>query len=86
MKKQLLTLVLAPALIFGAVTIPLPKEASAASTGQIINSVSLRQSANENSTRIRYLKEGEKVTILSKVNSWWYKVKASDGLEGYIST
>ncbi len=86
MKKQLLTLVLVPALIFGAVTIPLPKEASAASTGQIVNSVSLRQSADVNSTRIRYLKEGEKVTILSKVNSWWYKVKASDGREGYIST
>lgn len=86
MKKQLLTLVLVPALIFGAVTIPLPKEASAASTGQIINSVSLRQSADVNSTRIRYLKEGEKVTILSKVNSWWYKVKAADGREGYIST
>ncbi|SDN56137.1 Cell wall-associated hydrolase, NlpC family [Paenibacillus sp. yr247] len=86
MKKHLLTLVLVPALMFGAVTIPLPKQASAATTGQIISSVSLRQSATENSARIRYLKQGEKVTILSKVNSWWYKVKASDGREGYIST
>lgn len=86
MKKQLLTLVLVPALMFGAITVPLPKEASAATAGQIVGTVSLRQSANENSTRLRYLKVGEKVTILFKLNSWWYKVKASDGREGYIST
>ncbi|NQX69532.1 C40 family peptidase [Paenibacillus alba] len=88
MKKQLLTLALLPTLIFGAITIPMPQQASAATaaTAQIISSVSLRQSADENSARIRYLKQGEKVTILTKVNSWWYKVKASDGREGYIST
>lgn len=86
MKKQLLTLVLVPALMFGAVTVPLPKEASAATAGQIVGTVSLRQSADVDSTRLRYLKVGEKVTILSKLNNWWYKVKASDGREGYIST
>ncbi|GFZ86053.1 hypothetical protein GCM10008018_35170 [Paenibacillus marchantiophytorum] len=85
MKKQLLALALLPALIFGAAAIPMPQQASAA-TAQIVSSVSMRQSADENSTRIRYLKQGEQVTILSKVNSWWYKVKASDGREGYIST
>ncbi|MBP1966036.1 SH3 domain-containing protein [Paenibacillus aceris] len=87
MKKQIITLALVPALLFGAVTVPMPKEASAATaTGQIISSVSLRQGADTNAARIRYLKPGEKVTILSKVNSWWYKVRASDGQEGYIST
>lgn len=87
MKKQILTLALVPALLLGAVTVPLPKEASAATaTGQIVSSVSLRTGANVDSSRIRYLKAGEKVTILSKVNSWWYKVRASDGREGYMST
>ncbi|NOV04088.1 C40 family peptidase [Paenibacillus planticolens] len=87
MKKQILTLALVPALVFGAITVPMPKEASAATaTGQIVSSVSLRQGADTNAARIRYLKAGEKVTIISKVNNWWYKVKASDGKEGYIST
>ncbi|MEB4794821.1 SH3 domain-containing protein [Paenibacillus chondroitinus] len=89
MKKQILTLALVPALIFGAVTVPMAKEASAATTtttGQIVSSVSFRQGASTDAARIRYLKAGEKVTILSKVNSYWYKVKASDGKEGYVST
>ncbi|MEC0269826.1 SH3 domain-containing protein [Paenibacillus anseongense] len=89
MKKQILTLALVPALIFGAVTVPMVKEASAATTtttGQIVSSVSFRQGASTDAARIRYLKAGEKVTILSKVNSYWYKVRASDGKEGYVST
>ncbi|MDD9269849.1 C40 family peptidase [Paenibacillus sp. GCM10023248] len=87
MKKQILTLALVPALLLGAVTVPSPQEASAATaTGQIVSSVSLRTGASTDASRIRYLKTGEKVTILSKVNSWWYKVRASDGREGYIST
>ncbi|MCY9659011.1 SH3 domain-containing protein, partial [Paenibacillus anseongense] len=74
MKKQILTLALVPALIFGAVTVPMAKEASAATTtttGQIVSSVSFRQGASTDAARIRYLKAGEKVTILSKVNSYW---------------
>jgi len=86
MKKQLLTFLLVPAIAFGAVTVPLPQQASAATAGQIVSSVSFRAAANENSTRIRYLKAGEKVTILEKVNSWWYKVQDQSGKVGYVST
>ncbi|NEW04509.1 C40 family peptidase [Paenibacillus sp. SYP-B3998] len=86
MRKHLLTFMLVPAIAFGAITVPLPEHASASTAGQIVSSVSLRQSPNENSARIRYLKSGEKVTILEKVNNWWYKVKDGSGRIGYIST
>ncbi|UJF31988.1 C40 family peptidase [Paenibacillus hexagrammi] len=87
MKKQLLTFMLVPALAFGAITAAPPKQALAASTsGQIVSSVSFRQSPDQNSSRIRYLKAGEQVTILEKTNNWWYKVQDSTGRVGYVST
>ncbi|OCT14946.1 hydrolase Nlp/P60 [Paenibacillus pectinilyticus] len=86
MKKHILTFALIPSLIFGAVTIPLPKAASAATTGQVISSVSFRQSPDENSTRIRYLKVGEPVSIIEKVNAYWYRVQVTNGQIGYVST
>ncbi|MEW9700121.1 C40 family peptidase [Paenibacillus sp. SI8] len=95
MKKQLLTFMLVPAIAFGAITAPLPGQASVvsaatatsvAAVGQIVSSVSFRTSPDENSARIRYLKTNEKVTIVEKTNSWWYKVKASDSRIGYVST
>ncbi|MBD0381704.1 C40 family peptidase [Paenibacillus sedimenti] len=86
MKKQLLTFMLVPAIAFGAVTVPLPQQASAASAGEIVSSVSFRQSPDEDSARIRYLKAGENVTILEKVNNWWYKVQDQSGRVGYVST
>src|SRR6476660_9769821 len=86
MKKQLLAFALIPSLIFGAVTVPLPKAASAATTGEVVSSVSFRQSPNVNSPRIRYLKKGEPVSIIEKVNAYWYRVQVTNGQIGYVST
>lgn len=86
MKKQLLAFALIPSLIFGAVTVPLPKAASAATTGEVVNSVSFRQSPDENSPRIRYLKAGEPVSIIEKVNAYWYRIQVTNGQIGYVST
>lgn len=86
LKKQLLAFALVPSLIFGAITVPLPKEASAATTGKVVNSVSFRQSPDENSTRIRYLQAGEPVSIIEKVNAYWYRVQVTNGQIGYVST
>ncbi|WNR45859.1 C40 family peptidase [Paenibacillus roseipurpureus] len=86
MKKQLLAFALVPSLLFGAVTVPSPTLASAATTGEIINSVSFRQSPDENAARIRYLQQGEKVTIVENVNAYWYKIQDSNGRVGYVST
>lgn len=86
MKKQILAFALIPSLIFGAVTVPLPKAASAATTGEVVSSVSFRQSPDENSPRIRYLKAGEPVSIIEKVNAYWYRVQVTNGQIGYVST
>jgi len=54
--------------------------------GTIKKSVSFRKGASTSYSRIRYLQAGEKVTILSKVGSSWYKVTDSKGVTGYVSS
>jgi len=53
---------------------------------RIVSSVSFRTGPSVNNSRIRYLKKGEKVTVLEKVNAYWYKVKDQSGTAGYVST
>ncbi|WP_027087577.1 C40 family peptidase [Cohnella panacarvi] len=52
----------------------------------IVSSVSFRKGPSTSDERIRYLKKDEKVTITSKMNSYWYAVKDAGGVSGYIST
>lgn len=54
-------------------------------TGTIQSSVRLRTSASTSGSVLRYLNEGEQVTILEQPNSYWYKVRTSDGTVGYTS-
>lgn len=35
---------------------------------------------------MRYLKFGETVTVLDKVNAYWYQIKDAKGVVGYVST
>ncbi|MEK8132096.1 SH3 domain-containing C40 family peptidase [Paenibacillus filicis] len=58
----------------------------AAPNAKIISSVSFRTGPSTGSSRIRYLKEGEKVLILEKVNSFWYRVMDAHDAIGYVST
>ncbi|MFC5530618.1 C40 family peptidase [Cohnella yongneupensis] len=60
--------------------------ATAGSTADIVASVSFRSGPSTSSTVLKYLKAGEKVTIVETVNSYWYKVKESQGNIGYISS
>ncbi|GAC43818.1 NlpC/P60 family protein [Paenibacillus popilliae] len=91
MKKQLL-LGLLMVTMAGQVFAEVPHAAAAAQqvstnqTGNIIASVHLRKGASTSSSVIRLMKKGEKVTILSKYNSYWYKVRDSKGNTGYMST
>ncbi|MEK5025911.1 C40 family peptidase [Paenibacillus sp. FSL M7-1046] len=54
-------------------------------TGTIQSSVRLRTSASTSGSVLRYLNEGEQVTIVEQTNSYWYKVRTSDGTVGYTS-
>lgn len=54
--------------------------------GIIVSSVSFRKGPSTSQTRMRYLKKGEPVWILDKVNAYWYEVMDKEGVTGYIST
>lgn len=54
--------------------------------GKIVRSVSFRTGPSTSDDRIRYLKTGESVFILSEHNAYWYKVKTERGDTGYISS
>ncbi|GAB2675775.1 SH3 domain-containing protein [Paenibacillus thermoaerophilus] len=55
-------------------------------SGVVVSGVNLRTSPSTSSSVIRLLPKGETVTILSKVNDYWYQVRDSKGQTGYIST
>lgn len=61
-------------------------EKNSNTNGVIVASVSFREGASTSADRIRYLQKGEKVTVLSKPNSYWYHVQDSNGKKGYVST
>jgi len=61
--------------------------ASASSVkGEIVASVSFRTSPSTSASRIRYLGRGESVTVLGQPNSYWYQVRDSRGVTGYVSS
>ncbi|MEK8131157.1 SH3 domain-containing C40 family peptidase [Paenibacillus filicis] len=57
-----------------------------AATGTIVGSVNFRSQPDTGASSYGYLKSGERVDIVSKVNDWWYKVKDASGRVGYVST
>ncbi|MCQ6558911.1 C40 family peptidase [Paenibacillus mendelii] len=52
----------------------------------IVASVSFRQSPATDASRIRYLQKGENVTVTGQPNKYWYEVRDSKGVKGYVST
>jgi cell wall-associated NlpC family hydrolase len=63
--------------------------ASTASTGQkavIQAAVKLRSDPSTTGDVVSFMKQGEAVTVLEKTNSYWYKIKTSDGVTGYTSS
>lgn len=53
---------------------------------EVVYGVSFRKGPSTSNARIRYLQKGERITILEKYNSYWYKVKDKNGTTGYVST
>ncbi len=84
MKIKLAALALAAAMIIGM--FPAPAGAAANSTtAKIIKNVNFRNQPSTSGKRIRYLKAGETVTIVSKVNAYWYKIRDGQNRQGYVS-
>ncbi|CAM3791507.1 SH3 domain-containing protein [Marinicrinis lubricantis] len=55
-------------------------------TGVVTSSVNFRDKPSLSGKRIRYLTSGERVELIEKVNSYWYKVKDANRTNGYVST
>jgi cell wall-associated NlpC family hydrolase len=55
-------------------------------TGVIQKSVSFRKGPGTSYTRVRYLKTGEEVKVISQPSSGWYEVMDSNGVRGYVSS
>ncbi|MFD2672241.1 C40 family peptidase [Marinicrinis sediminis] len=85
-KKSLLSVTLAASLLMSGLPATGLEPVTAASTAEIKNSVSFRETPSTSGDRIRYLKEGETVTILDQTNAYWYKVKDQAGKVGYVTT
>lgn len=54
--------------------------------GQIVATVSFRKGPSTDAERIRYMQKGELVTVLDKVNAYWYRVADASYTIGYVST
>jgi len=83
LRKSMLILI-AAMMLFGSV----PAMAAASLTGSavIVSSVSFRSGPSTSSAVLQYLKAGQSVTVLEVPNSYWLKVKDSQGSIGYISS
>ncbi|WP_397379534.1 C40 family peptidase [Paenibacillus sp. YYML68] len=84
MKKQLLTVAVSSALAFTALLVAAPQ--ADAATGTIVSSVNFRSAPNTSASSYGYIRTGEQVDVIAKVNDWWYKVRDDEGRVGYIST
>ncbi|RAV19218.1 SH3 domain-containing C40 family peptidase [Paenibacillus contaminans] len=67
-------------------TAPSTGQSSGKANAEVVASVSFRKGPSTNDARIRFLKEGERITVVDKVNSYWYKAIDSAGVTGYVST
>jgi cell wall-associated NlpC family hydrolase len=84
-KKTLLHMLLSASLLVGGFA-ALPMPTASAATAEVEQTVSMRTSPSTSASRIRYVREGETLTILSTPNSYWYRVKDSAGRIGYVSS
>lgn len=86
--KKILTATIAATLLFSAAPMPVfVNQAYAATTTlEVIYGVNFRKGPSTSSSVIRMLKKGEKLTLVSKYSSSFWKVKDSNGVTGYISS
>ncbi|WP_308638401.1 C40 family peptidase [Paenibacillus silvisoli] len=75
-----LTALLVMPAVMGAASAPAPV------VGEIQSSVSFRSAPSTSSTVYKYLKAGDNVVILEKVNASWYKVQDVLGTVAYVSS
>jgi cell wall-associated NlpC family hydrolase len=86
MKQRMATAALTAALLFSSISVPAALAVQATQAAEVQSSVNMRTSPSTSAPIIRSLKKGEQITVIEKVNSYWYKVEDTAGKKGYIST
>ncbi|WP_243735023.1 C40 family peptidase [Paenibacillus turpanensis] len=84
--RKTLLLTLSATLFAGTAFVASTTEAQAATSAQVISGVNFRTEPSTSGDKIRMLSKSETVTIVDKVNSYWYKIKDHKGVTGYVST
>lgn len=86
MRKQLLVLALAVSLSLPAI----PQTSAAYSYEvqqiEVVSTVNFRDQPSTSGARIRYLKPGEVLEVISQPNSYWLQVRDASGTVGYTSS
>ncbi|APB74344.1 invasion associated endopeptidase [Paenibacillus polymyxa] len=92
MRRRVMGMLMTSAALLAAIHVApgqVDAAASTASTGQkavIQAAVKLRSGPSTTGDVVSFMKQGEAVTVLEKTNSYWYKIKTSDGVTGYTSS
>ncbi|APB69646.1 hydrolase [Paenibacillus polymyxa] len=92
MRRRVMGMLMTSAALLAAIHVApgqVDAAASTASTGQkavIQAAVKLRSDPSTTGDVVSFMKQGEAVTVLEKTNSYWYKIKTSDGVTGYTSS
>lgn len=92
MRRRMMGMLMTSAALLAAIHLApgqVDAAASTASTGQkavIQAAVKLRSGPSTTGDVVSFMKQGEAVTVLEKTNSYWYKIKTSDGVTGYTSS
>lgn len=84
--QRMYSLLIASTLILSTAPLNAVAATSTLSKAKIVSTVNFRELPTTSGDQIRYLRTGETVSILEKVNSYWYKVKDVNGRIGYVST
>ncbi|MFD2673681.1 C40 family peptidase [Marinicrinis sediminis] len=63
-----------------------PSAAEGANSGSIVRDVNFRTAPSLSASTKGMLDRGDKITILSKPNKYWYKIKDDRGRVGYVSS
>ncbi|MGG4221074.1 SH3 domain-containing C40 family peptidase [Paenibacillus jamilae] len=89
MRRRVMGMLMTSAALLTAIHVAPGQVDAAASTGQkavIQAAVKLRSDPSTTGDVVSFMKQGEAVTVLEKTNSYWYKIKTSDGVTGYTSS
>lgn len=82
MIQRMAAATLTAVLLFSSISAP---AAMAAQAAEVQAGVNMRSAPSTAASVIRVLKKGEQLSVIEKVNAYWYKVTDASGKTGYVS-